>query len=293
MQDTAFTASLKFPLGRRMAYVCLPTEIREMIWSLLLPSDKTFRFVQHKQSETLPAPGAAAPPRAEKQTQSSSVLPDLLTLLKHTFSEVAYTFGSANNFCFDIRDADAIRDLKRTARSYIYHVHLVDRLAYDLRTINIKELIRELRGLKSISIPVYPEPFMMSSFATNSVQREMNLSVARDFVEQLEEGCYTQLFLDYSQPRSLIGPNPDELLTIKLLRHVRSTSYYSDQRLTRLWLDMYFAWIYSHPGKRTKLQTILAQMDSTYKRSFLTCVVEAKNEEEQIQGFKIALVMPK
>jgi len=136
----------------------------------------------------LPTSDAAAPSRAEKQTQSTSVLPDLLTLSKHTFSEVAYTFGSANNFCFDIRDADTIRDLTRTARSYIYHVHLVDRLAYDLRTINIKEFISELRGLKSISIPVYPEPFMMSSFATNSVQRAMNLSVARDLVEQLEEG---------------------------------------------------------------------------------------------------------
>lgn len=130
---------------------------------------------------------------------------------------------------------------------------------------------------------------MMSSFATNSVQ----LFVARDLVEQLEEECYTQLFLDYSHPRSLKGPNSDELLTIQLLRHVRSIGYYSDQRLTRLWLVMYFAWIYSDPRKRTKLQTILAQMDPTYKRSFPTCVVEAKNEEEQIQGFKIALVMPK
>lgn len=100
MQDTAITASLELPLGRPMAYLRLPTEIREMIWSLLLPSNKTFRFVQHKQSETLPTSDAAAPSRAEKQTPSTSVLPDL-------------------------------------------------------RTINIEELISELRGLKSISIPFY------------------------------------------------------------------------------------------------------------------------------------------
>lgn len=276
-----------------MADLRLPTEIREIIWRFLLPRDKTFRFVQQKQREDLLLSDDVTLPRAEQQPRSATVLLNLLTLSKHTFPEVAYTFGSANSFCFDIRDVDAIQALTRTTRSYIYHVHLVDRLSLNLTTINIKELISQFHGLRSVSVPVYPEPFAMVSFTTNAIQRAMSLSVVRDLVEQLEGGCYTQLFLDYSQPHFLAGRNADDLLTIRLLRHVRSMTYYNDYEQSRLWLDMFLAWIYSYPGKRTKLVNILARMGSTYRRNFLACVVETKHQNKQTKGFTITLSMPR
>lgn len=270
----------------------LPSEIRQMIWSFLLPSEGAFASSRRNQPEILPTSDSVTFSRNDRSTESITVVPDLLVLSRMTFGEVAHTFYSANRFCFDIRGAHAIQGQMGTAKSYIHHIRLEDRLAYDLTAVDIRKFISEFRSLKSISILAYPEPFAMSAFDLNLAQRAMSLSVVRDLVEILEEGDYTMLFLNYNQPLSLAEQGLNHMITLKLLRHVGSARCYSDNQLTHLWLDMFIAWIYSYPSKRSKLLKVLERMDLAYERSFLTCLVGSERQEDEMQGFSIVLRMP-
>lgn len=276
-----------------MVALCnLPSEIRQMIWSFLLPSEGTFALSRRNQPEILPTSESVTVSRTNRSTESITVVPDLLVLSLMTFGEVAHTFYSANRFCFDIRGTHAIQGQMGTARSYIHHIRLEDRLAYDLTAVDIRKFISEFCSLKSISILAHPEPFAMSTFDLNLAQRAMSLSVVRDLLEQLEEGSYTKLYLDFNQPISLSEQGLDHMLTLKLLRHVRSARYYNDNQLTHLWLDMSIAWIYSYPSKRSKLLKVLEGMDLSYERSFLACLVGAERQIDEMQGFSISLRMP-
>jgi len=100
------------------------------------------------------------------------------------------------------------------------------------------------------------------------------------------------LFLNYNQPLSLAEQGLNHMITLKLLRHVGSARCYSDNQLTHLWLDMFIAWIYSYPSKRSKLLKVLERMDLAYERSFLTCLVGSERQEDEMQGFSIVLRMP-
>jgi hypothetical protein len=271
----------------------LPIELRVMIWSLLLPSDTTVVSAQRKQLGDLRRSTSLTVLKPNEHTQSATVTSDLLIISPLTFSEVAHTFYGANTFCFDIRDADAIDGLAEAARSYINHVRLVDRLRYVLPTICVERLVSGFRNLRSISIPTYPEPFGTSSFDINLEHRAINLSIVRGLMEQLENGHYKQLFLNYNQPCSILEEDLDHLLTLRLLRHLRSANYYIDNNQMDLWLEMFVAWIYSYPLKRPKLLKVLERMDSAYDRSFFACLVKRQAQDQSPQGFTIALSIPK
>jgi hypothetical protein len=271
----------------------LPVELRMMIWSLLLPSDTTFKSAQRKQPGDLRRSSPLTVLKPNEHTQSATDTSHLLTLSPLTFSEVAHTFYGANTFCFDIRDADAIGGLAEAARSYINHIRLVDRLRYVLPTVCVERLVSGFRNLRSISIPTYPEPFATSSFDINLEHRAINLSIVRGLMEQLEKGHYKQLFLNYNQPCPLLEENLDHLLTLRLLRHLRSAEYYIDNNQMDLWLEIFVAWIYSYPLKRPKLLKVLERMDSAYDRSFFACLVKREAQDQHLQGFTIALSIPK
>lgn len=270
----------------------LPAEIRVMIWSLLLPGDTTFVPTHCKQPRDLLGRPNTTVLESDKQKQSAMIPSYLLVLSPMTFEEVAHIFYGANTFCFDIRDIDVIERQTGSARSYINHIRLVDRLRYGLPTISIANLIGGFRSLETVSIPTYAEPFTVSSFDINLEHRAINLSIVRDLVEHLEEGHYKQLLLSYNQPYSPVGENLEHLLTLRLLRHLRSDQYYIGNKQTALWLEMFVAWIYSYPLKRSKLLNVLERMDPAYERNFLACLVEFGTQDRETKGFTIALSMP-
>jgi hypothetical protein len=271
----------------------LPIELRMMIWRFLIPSDTTFISAQRKHSRDLCGSESLPDSNPDEHNRYAKITCYLLTVSPLTFSEVAHTFYRANTFCFDIRDADAIDNQAGTARFYINHIRLVDRLRHDLPTISVGRLVSRFRDLTSISVLTYPEPFATSCFDINLEHRAVNLSMVRGLMEQLEEGRYKQLFLNYNQPCLLIGEDLDQLLTLKLLRHVRSAEYYIDNHKMRLWLETFVAWIYSYPLKRSKLLKVLEEMDCSYRRTFLARLMKHEAHDQYPRGFTIALSIPK
>lgn len=270
----------------------LPPEVRLMIWRLLLPSDTKFVPAQSKQLRDFLRPVPMTAQEAGEQRIFATVISQLLILSKSTFAEVADTFYSANTFCFDIRDPDVTKGQAGSAKSYINHIRLVDRLRYCLPVISVETIISGFCRLKSISIPSHPEPFTVSSFDVNLEYRAMNLSIVRDLLEHLEMGHYEQLLLDYNQPCSLEGDDVDHLLTLQLLRRLRSDQHYIDNKQTPLWLELFIAWIYSYPLKRSKLLKALAKMESGYERNFSACLIKTGDQDRCSKSFTIALSLP-
>jgi hypothetical protein len=271
----------------------LPIELRMMIWRLLIPSNTTFKSAQREHPRDLRGSESLSNSKPDEHNRYATITCYLLMLSPLTFSEVAHTFYRTNTFCFDIRDADAIDNKAGTARFYINHIRLVDRLRHDLPTISVGRLTSRFRDLTSISVLTYPEPFATSCFDINLEHRAVNLTIVRGLMEQLEEGRYKQLFLNYNQPCLLAGEDPDQLLTLKLLRHVRSAEHYIDNHQMRLWLDIFVAWIYSYPLKRSKLLKVLEEMDCSYHRTFLARLMKHEAHDQYPQGFTIALSIPK
>ena len=287
---TALDDCLNFPM---VDLLHLPIEIRMMIWSLLLPRHTTFESAQRKQRKDFARSAAMTIREADDQRKPATVVSRLLLLSPLTFGEGADTFYSTNTFCFDIRDTDSIKSQSRIARSSINHIRLVDRLSYTLPAMSIKRLLSLFCSLKSVSVPTYPEPFPTSSFDINLQHRAINLSKIRGLVEHLEEGYYEQLFLNYNQPCSPERENLDQLLTLRLLRRLQSDEHYVNNRKIHLWLDIFVAWIYSFPSKRSKILKVLERLDPTYDRGFLACLVETEVQSSYTRGFTIALSMPK
>lgn len=180
-----------------------------MIWRLLLPSDTKFVPAQSKQLRDFLRPVPMTAQEAGEQRIFATVISQLLILSKSTFAEVADTFYGANTFCFDIRDPDVTKGQAGSAKSYINHIRLVDRLRYCLPVISVETIISGFCRLKSISIPSHPEPFPVSSFDVNLEYRAMNLSVVRDLLEHLEMSHYSifvqRELVDIRRPLVIVG----------------------------------------------------------------------------------------
>jgi hypothetical protein len=266
--------------------LALPPELRLMIWHQLLPTGRTFVSPCSPVGSSVVNDRKHATFRPFKRRLNNLHVSNSFLICWTIFDEISNTFFNSNIFSFEIRANYNLEYHATRVRPQFRHIQLVDRLSYDLPVMNLRAFIASFENLRCVSIPVHPEPFPSQLFDLNLEQRCMSLRVTRDLVEALEVGDIKILRMVYRQPDMEWRQDPDSLLTVKLLRHLRPAEAYENPGMMSLWVETLSAWISSCHSKRAKLLKVIPKMEPTYRRKFL-----ASYSDEHVDKSHQAIVL--
>lgn len=268
----------------------LPAEIRSMIWDRLLPHNRRFVLPtpRHEKSND-----RHIRPDTNNINDIGSIWQDLLVLSQYFAREVSETFYRRNCFCLDLRAADTFCRHMRDARFHVCHLQLFDQLDFRLPLTNTKDLISQFPSLQCISVCLPTEPCLKSKYELNLHHRSIDLRVLLSLIDDLEQRRYSRLRLVYDKLPLSRDQEPDQLMTIKILRHARSPCDYYRNSQTGLWLRLLTAWILGGRKKQDKLSEVFSMIDLTFERSFLALKEKEIIGDEHGQGNAIVLTRPR
>lgn len=246
-----------------------------------MPRERTFVRLSPRRSDSENVVTARL---GQDHYSHRDILSHFLSLLVtcHTISrEVSGIFYGSNLFCLDIRAPRGSKSCSEEATSYIRQLQLIDRLDYRLPSFDVKDLIAQFSCLTVVSVYVPPEPLRSVGYELNLEQRGIGLRAIQTLLDSLEESRYTRLRLVFSRPYGGADGDPEDLLTIKLLKHLRSFSDHASNGGMGLWIEAFAVWISGGHAKQTKLVELMKRIGCSYERKFYAQAEQGREAGER------------